>query len=453
MSVRDRARPDLTELPGRGFAEASLVRLGVSDPTARLLAASPSLRLSWFGATGVALAFAVVAAYAGPGSVLLFLVLAPLLPLAGVAVAYGPGVDPAHEVSLATPMPASRLLFIRATAVLATTCVLGGLATLALPQVGWQAVSWLLPALALTVSSLALSTFIAPLRAAATTCVLWFGGLIAAAVWARSALVLFRGPAQIGFFALALGASLVLTWRRDRLEMERRTRHRGLIAAQDAERTRLERNLHDGAQQQLVAIAVKFRLARAAAGRDPVQLESLLQQLEEEIQEALDTLRDLARGTHPPVLIDRGLAAALEARARRSPVPVRVETAGIGRYPEDVEVAVYFCCLEALQNASKYAGAREIAVRLDDAAGVLRFAVIDDGVGFDTGRAERGSGLRNMEQRLLVLGGSLEVRSTPGAGAVITGTVPWRSLALDEREREPLGRPSPTTPVRKGATS
>ena len=153
---------------------------------------------------------------------------------------------------------------------------------------------------------------------------------------------------------LAGQAGLVL--RNVRLVEELRASQRRIVTAQDVERRRIERNIHDGAQQQLVALAVKARLARAAAGRDPGTTDELLNQIEEELQTALGDLRDLARGIYPPLLADQGLAAALEAQARRSAVPVTVRAEGLGRYPQEVEAAVYFSCLEALQNVAKYAG-------------------------------------------------------------------------------------------------
>ena len=156
-----------------------------------------------------------------------------------------------------------------------------------------------------------------------------------------------------------------------------------LVAAQDAERRRLERNLHDGAQQQLVALAVRLRLARTTASKDLAEADRMLEQLEGDVTDALENLRELARGVYPPLLADQGLAAAIEAQARRSPVPVRVEADGIGRYPQELETAVYFCTLEALQNAAKYAQANEVAVSLLEDHGELVLSIRDDGVGFD----------------------------------------------------------------------
>jgi signal transduction histidine kinase len=196
-----------------------------------------------------------------------------------------------------------------------------------------------------------------------------------------------------------------------------------LVQAQDAERRRIERNIHDGAQQQLVALGVKLGLARRLSS-EPTKLEPILNQLQEETNQALQDLRDLARGIYPPLLQDQGLVAALQAQARKSPVPVTVETDSIGRYSQEVEAAVYFCVLEALQNVAKYAAATQAVVRLAAENGVLAFGVRDDGAGFDLEATPRGSGLTNMADRLSALGGELAVRSTPGGGTSVSGRIP-----------------------------
>jgi signal transduction histidine kinase len=198
------------------------------------------------------------------------------------------------------------------------------------------------------------------------------------------------------------------------------------VTAQDGERRRLERDIHDGAQQQLVALAVKLRLARTLAGRDAERARSLLDELQAETQEALENLRDLARGIYPPLLADKGLAAALEAQARKVPFPVQVEPNGVGRYPPDAEATVYFCVLEALQNAAKYADASRAVVRLSEEDGRLVFSVSDDGAGFDVERSSSGTGLQNMADRVEALGGSVELVSSPGRGTTVTGRIPVR---------------------------
>ena len=197
-----------------------------------------------------------------------------------------------------------------------------------------------------------------------------------------------------------------------------------LVAAQDDERRKLERNLHDGAQQQLVALAVKLRLAEFLAERDPSATKTMLTDLRTETGEALESLRDLARGIYPPQLADKGLAAALESQARKGSVPTEVRSEGIGRYPPDVESAVYFCALEALNNVAKYAGATRAEVRLAQADGELTFEVSDDGDGFDPAQTGYGTGLQAMADRLDAIGGTLKVHSQPGKGAQVTGRVP-----------------------------
>jgi signal transduction histidine kinase len=201
-----------------------------------------------------------------------------------------------------------------------------------------------------------------------------------------------------------------------------------IVAAQDQERRRLERNLHDGAQQQLVALAVKQRLAEGMVRRDPEKAASMLAELQQDTSEALENLRDLARGIYPPLLADKGLTAALEAQARKSPVSSEVQAAGIGRYPQEAEAAVYFCCLEALQNVAKYADASRVTISLSGRNGELGFSVADDGRGFDAATTPLGAGLQNMADRLAALGGSIEVRSRPGEGTTVAGRLPVRAL-------------------------
>jgi signal transduction histidine kinase len=198
-----------------------------------------------------------------------------------------------------------------------------------------------------------------------------------------------------------------------------------LVAAQDEERRRLERNLHDGAQQDLVALAIKVRLGTTA--EDLAQAKEIFGELQADAAGALENLRDLARGIYPPLLADLGLAAALSAQANKSPVPVTVEADAIGRFPQQTEAAVYFCCLEALQNIVKYAHASSARICLQVQNGTLRFTVSDDGAGYDTSHTPMGSGQRNMADRLAALGGQLEVRSAPGQGTTITGHLPVRS--------------------------
>ena len=218
-----------------------------------------------------------------------------------------------------------------------------------------------------------------------------------------------------------------------RLEDLRASRQR-LVAAQDEERRRLERNLHDGAQQNLVAIKINLGLAESLAGKDPARTKDMIVQLKADTDEALETLRDLARGIYPPLLADKGLPAALESQARKATLPVAVDSDGVGRYSQEIEAAVYFCVLEALQNVQKYAEAGRVTVRLHAERGVLSFEVADDGSGFDPASQAKGAGIQNMEDRFDALGGSVQVKSTVGAGTTVAGTLP---LAVPEAELQP----------------
>jgi signal transduction histidine kinase len=202
-----------------------------------------------------------------------------------------------------------------------------------------------------------------------------------------------------------------------------------LITAQDEARRRLERNIHDGAQQDLVALAIKLKLAVTAVDDDPAR--QILGELQADATGVLENLRELARGIYPPLLADLGLAAALNAQAAKSPVPVTVDADGIGRFGQDTEAAVYFCCLEALQNIAKYAQASSARICLRAQNGTLRFTVSDDGTGYDTGCTPLGSGLRNMADRLAALGGRLEVRSAPSRGTTITARLPVPATSGD----------------------
>jgi signal transduction histidine kinase len=212
-----------------------------------------------------------------------------------------------------------------------------------------------------------------------------------------------------------------------RLIEELRESRRRIVAAQDERAKKLERDIHDGAQQQLVALAVKQRLASSLVGKDDEKAREMLEELQGETNSALENLRDLARGIYPPVLADQGLAAALEAQARKSSIPTSVDSDGIGRYPQEVESAVYFSVLEALQNASKYSGASLVQIRLAAGDGSLEFSVADDGRGFDPDQTRRGTGLQGMADRLDAIGGELRIMSEPGEGTTVAGQVPMIS--------------------------
>ncbi|MDQ3646337.1 MAG: sensor histidine kinase, partial [Actinomycetota bacterium] len=182
-------------------------------------------------------------------------------------------------------------------------------------------------------------------------------------------------------------------------------------------------DIHDGAQQHLVALSIKLQLARSLGAKDPEKAGELLEELQADTREALQAVRDLARGIHPPVLTDRGLVAALDAHARRCPLPVKVRGSEIGRYATNVEAAVYFCCLEAIQNGVKHSDASVVTVHLREEDGALRFSVGDDGIGFDRSSVDW-SGLTNMGDRLAAVGGRVEISSSPGRGTIVTGWVP-----------------------------
>jgi signal transduction histidine kinase len=221
-----------------------------------------------------------------------------------------------------------------------------------------------------------------------------------------------------------LASQVGLVLRNVRLIEELRGSRRRIVAAVDEGRRRLERNIHDGAQQQLVALAVKLRLTDGSVDRDPAKAHELLAQLQAEVVDALENLRDLARGIYPPLLADEGLTAAVQSQARKSPVPVHVAPDGVGRYRQDVEASVYFCVLEALQNVAKYASASRVDVELRHESGLLAFEVRDDGVGFDPSTAPRGSGLQGMADRIDAVGGTFALRSAPGGGTTVAGTIP-----------------------------
>ncbi len=243
-----------------------------------------------------------------------------------------------------------------------------------------------------------------------------------------------------------LAAQVGLVLRNERLTSALRARladlqaaQKRLVAAQDHERRKLERNIHDGAQQQLVALQVRQRLAEQLVERDPAKARAMIGELQVDTAAALDDLRDLARGIYPPLLADKGLAAALEAQARKSPIPVSVLANGVERFPQEIEAAVYFSVLEALQNTAKYAHASHASVTLERHDDALAFTVTDDGDGFDATVTGHGSGLQGIADRIGALDGALEVRSAPGSGTAVSGRVPIASdVAPDvDRERRP----------------
>jgi two-component system, NarL family, sensor kinase len=206
---------------------------------------------------------------------------------------------------------------------------------------------------------------------------------------------------------------------------ELRTSRQRIVTAHDDARRALERDIHDGAQQQLLAVRLTIGLATTLAERDGAAATSeSLALAAQQADDAIRRLRDLARGLYPPVLAEQGLVAALRAHARDVPLQVTVEADGFRRHDRSVEAAVYLCCLEAMHNASRHADASTLRVELCDGHGTLAFVVADDGVGFDPANAEAGAGLTNMRDRIEALGGRFEITATPGGGVTVRGWVP-----------------------------
>jgi signal transduction histidine kinase len=228
----------------------------------------------------------------------------------------------------------------------------------------------------------------------------------------------------------AAGAAAALALENERLEAELRAKVEELRSSRSAmveiglrERRRLERNLHDGAQQRLVSIALTLRLAQERLGSEPEEARRMLDWSRDELEEALKDLRELARGIHPAVLSDRGLGAAIEALASRSPVPVEVGELPPERLPEHVELAAYFVVSEALTNVAKYASESSARVAVTQINSRLEVEVADDGPGgADPGR---GSGLRGLAARLETIEGRLEVDSPEGGGTRVRARIPW----------------------------
>lgn len=205
-----------------------------------------------------------------------------------------------------------------------------------------------------------------------------------------------------------------------------------IIGAGDRGRRELERDLHDGAQQRLTTIQVKLRMAEDSAPDE--DLARQLQSISTEVEQAVDELRSLAHGIYPAVLRDHGVAAAVRSVAIRAPIPVCVVDEAIERSPAAVEAAVYFCTLEAVQNATKHAGAdARVTVMLGPGSRRgIRFEVTDDGAGFNTAVRSNGIGLISMRDRIGAVGGELDVASAPGAGTTVRGTIPGRFASLTE---------------------
>jgi signal transduction histidine kinase len=203
-----------------------------------------------------------------------------------------------------------------------------------------------------------------------------------------------------------------------------------IVRAQETERRRIERDIHDGAQQELVALVAKLGLARRQNGA--VNRGQLLAELQDEVRTILGNLRDLAQGVHPSVLADGGLAAAIEDRCSRLPIPVSLQIAPDlrgRRFDDDIEAAAYFVVAEGLTNLLRHSGARSASVHLDQQGGSISATVADDGSGFDPGSASRGGGLQGLADRLQAIGGSLSIDSSPGVGTKLHASLPIRTRA------------------------
>lgn len=214
-----------------------------------------------------------------------------------------------------------------------------------------------------------------------------------------------------------------MTHRLAAAEEEMRASRARIVVAADTERRRMERDLHDGAQQHFVLLQLKLGLLERQVDDGDPELSAKLDELKADLRAGLQELRDLAHGIYPSVLENDGLAAALSETAQRAAIPTEVRPSGVTRYDRDVESAVYFCCREALQNASKHAGDGATAkITLAENEGVLRFEVADSGAGFDVGRTDA-HGLQNMRDRIGALGGELHIDSAPQRGTCVTGRI------------------------------
>ena len=240
---------------------------------------------------------------------------------------------------------------------------------------------------------------------------------------------LFTGlAAQAGLVLRLVGLRADLAARHEELAAradELRLSRERLIETQDAERRRLERDIHDGAQQHLVALAVNLRLAETVAAKSPERAAKVLEAQSGAAREAIETLTQLSRGIYPRLLADDGMVPALRAALVISPVPVRIDAEDVPRLPTAIEAALYFCCMEAVQNAAKHSHASAVTVTIGAEGGNVSLGVADDGDGFDASSAESGVGLTNMRDRIDAAGGQLEITSTPGAGTRVDVRVPF----------------------------
>jgi len=256
------------------------------------------------------------------------------------------------------------------------------------------------------------------------------------------------------FGGLAAQAGLVLDWVSLQAELgdhraellvraqEIRASRQRLIETQDAERSRLERDLHDGAQQHLVALTVNLRLAHTIVGHSPDRAAAVLGEQAVAAHVAIETLSALSRGIYPRQLADEGLRAALRTAVAGSAMPVTVHTFGLARLPAPIEAALYFCCMEAVQNAAKHSHATAVSVRVDEDSAGWHLTVTDDGTGFDQthAAAASGAGLANMRDRVDAVGGTVKVVSLAGTGTTVTAVIPRPDEAMVDLATVPRPR-------------
>jgi signal transduction histidine kinase len=247
--------------------------------------------------------------------------------------------------------------------------------------------------------------------------------------WLLSALLLFFTPLLAGALGITLwqNTAVLTEALADAESANRRLRasRARVVAAADDARRRIERDVHDGAQQPLLAARMTAQLAQRSLARDPAAAGSLLDQLGEELDEAIANLRELAQGIFPTTLTDHGLGAAVTAIARRAPVPVTVAEHVAGRHAASVEAAAYFCCVEALQNACRHGGpGTTVMITATDDDGHLVADIADTGAGFDPAAVARNSGLMHMTDRVAAVAGTLAIDSTPGTGTRIRVEIP-----------------------------
>ncbi len=362
--------------------------------------------------------FAMVAALVGAGYICVLHLFGSEIALRPVMRELAPHVDATRATAASVPLRAK--LFLVVPIISLTTAVFtdafsgGGTSVTELAQS---------LAIAVAVTGTACLFLVALLGWSVLTPV---NDLIIGTRWIAAGGLGWRVPVTSGdeLGQLATSFNQMATNLHARTEELRESRAR-VVASSDAARRRVERDLHDGAQQHLVLLDLKLALVeRELEAADPAAREAVAE-ARADLEKALAELRDLAHGIYPPALSNEGLASALEDAAQRAALPVTVEANGSDRYRPDLEAAVYFCCLEALQNAGKHAGpGAKATVRLTAEDGRLRFEVSDDGRGFAPAPANGNSGLKNMTDRIGALGGQIQIESSPGEGTKVAGSVP-----------------------------